>query len=51
LVRQEDQDGLEEGHILEVLLKTQLITHTEVVKVKQLEEDTQFQEQVNQPKV
>jgi hypothetical protein len=42
-----DQDGLVENHILEVLLKTQLITHMVVVKVNQLVEDTPYHLQVN----
>jgi hypothetical protein len=47
LEKQEDQDGLEENHIQEELLKTLLITLMVVVKVSQLEEDIQFPLQVN----
>ena len=51
LVKLEDQDGLEENLILEVLLKTQLITHMVVEKVNQQVEDTLFHLQVSLLKV
>jgi ribosomal protein L2 len=49
--KQVDQDGWVEDLIQEVSLKTQLITHMEVVKVNQLEEDIQYHLQDNQLKV
>jgi hypothetical protein len=47
LEKQEDQDGLVESHIQEVLLKTLLITHMVVVKVSRQEEDIPYHLLVN----
>ena len=42
---------MEEDLTLEVLLKTQLITHMVEEKVNQLVEDIQYHQKVNQQKV